>query len=117
MRIPRRAAVALAGAALSAGAVVGLAGPAQALPPGCTGVTYSFSQSQDGTQLISFAYLSCPLGGGEEWLPTSISQYNPATGTWQVVASGTGSAVYHCVGTTARQYEATGAAPRTYSCG
>jgi hypothetical protein len=113
MRIRHRAAAALAGLALSAGAVVGLAAPAQALPPGCKVID---QLTQSGGTLIGLFYRSCP-DSGETFYPLQIRQYNAATGAWQVVATGTGDAEYTCAGTTAHQYQSGGTAPLTFACG
>jgi hypothetical protein len=114
MRIARRATTVLAGLALTAGAVVTLAGPAQAgLPGGCKNV---YTTSLSAGQVVAYGNQYCPDSGPTP-LYTVLRQYDPATGAWNTIATGTGEAVHTCAGTTARQYETNLAIPTTYACG
>jgi hypothetical protein len=89
----RHLATTLALALTAGGITVAVAGPAQAMPIGCS---YYHSKTVTSTYIEITYYEHCNTGNTE--LPTSIEQGN------SVVASGLGEAIYYCSGSTETEF-------------
>ncbi|WP_412538327.1 hypothetical protein R8Z50_21025 [Longispora sp. K20-0274] len=101
VRLTRRLSV-LGAVALGAGAVVGVAAPAQAMPV-CRAV-YTISYPAAGGMVQASGNGVCYDTGKVTPLPVSIQRLDPATRTWGVVASDTGFARYTCVTAVSNTY-------------
>ncbi|GIG61666.1 hypothetical protein Lfu02_60380 [Longispora fulva] len=115
-RMTRRLSV-LGAVALGAGAVVGVAAPAQAMPT-CRAV-YSIGYSAAGNAIHASGNRACFDTGTVTPLPVTILRLDPATGTWSAVAAGTGSVQYPCVTAVTNTYRLQQDALRTVTanCG
>ena len=111
--------------AVTAAVMLGAAGtatvvaPAAHAAPTCFPIYYIEHSTTPFSHIFSEADMYCENGTGY-LLPAKIEKYDAATGTWTVVASGTGNAVYTCAGTATRTYR-TGSGVRhrsvTAACG
>ena len=108
----RRLAVAFALALAAGGTTLAAAGPAQALPIGCTGFGHQWSSVPGVSVSISY-YLVCNTPTGFEPWFVELDKNGVR------VASGTGFATYNCSGTTESTFMSTGIDTGSYqaACG
>lgn len=114
----RRFAVAAAVLLGTAGITTAVA-PAANAAPTCFPIYYIDHWTSPFSHIFSEADMYCE-NGTEYPLTARIERYEPATGTWTVIASGVGNATYTCPGTVTRTYR-TGSGVRhrsvTAACG
>jgi hypothetical protein len=104
---------------LGAAGIATVAAPTAHAAPACFPIYNIAHSTTPFPHIFSEADVYCE-NGTEYPLTANIEKYDAATGTWTVVASGTGNAVYTCSGTATRSYR-TGSGVRhrsvTAACG
>jgi hypothetical protein len=105
----RRLAVALAVALTAGGATVAVAGPAQAVPIGCSPSFYHSYSVDPGVSITASYYMNCSTG--EKPYPIAISKNGVE------VATGAGTITYWCSGSTENDFAATGSGSFEAACG
>ena len=112
----RRLAATAATMLMATGMVVAAASPAQAVPPNEDCWTEVWHTQEAGNYITGHRWRICQYRTYEIPLPVTVQRFQ-SEGVYETVASGSGTATYHCASLAFNRYRTTGTSNFDILCG